>query len=1170
MEENFEWLGPAEAVLRRPDMFVGSSEPRDEAECLFQEDGTTVALTHWHMSPILLKIFDEVFVNALDAGVRDDTVRHVLVTLAEDGRITVENDGRGIPIVLFQDTGLYIPEVVFSKLNAGSNFQDSGTRLAGGRNGVGVVCANVWSSHFDVNLVDGERKLSYAQSFTGNMRERTTPVIASARSRKGRVSVSFLPDYDRLGVDLQTTLPLLRRLLHTRCREGALCARAGLKVWFDGSEMDRNLAAYAATLFGSSDVVLDEAGSSAGPEMRLALVRRGNLETPDCVGFVNGLRCSQGAHVRLVQERLIRALQAKAPATVKLRPQTVREVLGLVVVCRIPDPAFTSQSKETLSTQARKFGFTYEVVSQKCFSRLQRLGLVEEVIKRENDRDLASSLRKTQVSKSREVLIDKYDPALLCRNEPMNCTLILTEGDSAKALAVAGLSVVGREMFGIFPLRGVLLNVRNVPVKKALDNKEIANVLKILNVVPGGSIDGLRYGSVAIMSDQDLDGAHIAGLIINCIHHLLPKLLETRPNFIRRIVTPLLRATHKQSGEQHCFFSQQELDTWFAGVDRSRYVLKYYKGLGTSTSREAKELFAQLDRHTVVLEPTEGSCQAIRHFFDEAHVAERKKMLTDDYDPTVCVEWIGTVGIDTFLRKEMVHFSHYHVHRTLPSAIDGLTPARRKALFYFLGQKAGKELRVAQAAAGVAQHTCYHHGEASLVETIVSMAQDHQGTNNVALLEALGQFGSRHDKPSTHAAARYIYTRASPIARALFPSEDAPVLEYAEEEGETVEPICYVPVLPVVLLNGASGIGTGFSTSVPCFSLPSLCAASRACMRNEEVIPAVEAHYEGFQGTVRIIEKGVQTVGSFEREDDYTLVVTELPIGRWTEVFLGELKNADSTNATASSSGRKGGALLPVVEVANLSTESKVRVRVRFAEPIANKTDEAISSMLRLSTTISSTFMYLFDAEGKLRRYENYEEIVQHHAKARLNLYRLRREHQLRDLSAKLNALQQRVEFIEMIIDGRIQLRGQSRVELLSQLGELKLRRLSPKDDAPEGYENLLSVSFGTATAEQIQKLKAEAEKQQALIVELQGKTSADLWEKEIAEVEAAHKVYVAALKARQDDTGISSSSSSRRATTAAAKRAATRRKGGNSMAASSSSAPAKRVRKAATASSAA
>jgi DNA topoisomerase-2 len=1124
MEENFEWLGPAEAVLRRPDMFVGSSESRDETECLFQENGTVV-LTSWHMSPILLKIFDEVFVNALDAGVRDDTVRHVTVALAEDGRVAVENDGRGIPILLFQDTGLYLPEVVFSKLNAGSNFQDSGTRLAGGRNGVGVVCANVWSLSFDVSLVDAERKLSYSQSFTGNMRERTTPIVTAARNRKGRVCVSFLPDYARLGVDLSTAIPLLRSLLRTRCREGALCARAGLKVWFEGCEMDRNLAAYAVALFGSPDVAVDEAGCSSGPEMHLAVVRRGNVETPECVGFVNGLRCSQGAHIRLVQERLLRACQSKAPPTVKLRSQTLKDVLGLVIVCRIPDPAFSSQSKETLSTQSRGFGFTYEALSQKCVGRLQRLGLIEEVVKRENDRELASSLRKTQVPKSREVLIDKYDPALLCRSDPMNCTLILTEGDSAKALAVAGLSVIGREWYGIFPLRGVLLNVRNVPVKKALDNKEIANVLKILNVVPGGSIDGLRYGSIAIMSDQDLDGAHIAGLIINCIHHLLPKLLESRPNFIRRIVTPLLRATHKKSGAKHCFFSQQELDTWLSGVDRSSYVLKYYKGLGTSTSKEARELFSELDKHTVVLETTENTEKAICHFFDESNVAERKIMLTDDYDPAVCVKWFGTISIDDFLRKEMIHFSHHHVRRALPSVIDGLTPARRKALFYFLSQKAGKEIRVAQAAAGAAQLTCYHHGEASLVETIVSMAQDHQGANNVALLEALGQFGSRHDKPSIHAAARYIYTRASPIARALFPSEDGPVLQYAEEEGETVEPIRYVPVLPVILLNGASGIGTGFSTSVPCFSLPSLCAASRSCMKScdDEPIPQVEAHFEGFQGKVCLVERGVQTFGSFEREDDHTLIVTELPIGRWTEVFLGELKNAVASSSSSSTGGgRRGGAILPVAEVSNLSTESRVRVRVRFAEPIADKTDEALSSMLRLSTTVSSTFMYLFDGEGNLRRYETYEEIIRHHAKARLNLYSLRREQQLRDLSAKLNALQQRVDFIEMIIDGRVQLRGQTRAELLTQLGELKLRRLPSKDDSPEGYENLLTVSFGTATLEQIQKLKAEAEKQQALLVDLQGKTPNDLWENEIAEVEIAHATYVASLKARQEDTGIS------------------------------------------------
>lgn len=1129
MEETFEWLGPAEAVLRRPDMFVGSSEPRDEMECLFQEDDTVVT-SQWHMSPILVKIFDEVFVNALDAGVRDDTVRHVRVSLSDDGRITVENDGRGIPILLFQDTGLYIPEVVFSKLNAGSNFQDSGTRLAGGRNGVGVVCANVWSSYFDVELIDGERKQSYSQSFSGNMRDRTEPVVLVARTKKGRVCVSFVPDYKRLAIDQKTVIPLLTQILRTRCREGALCARAGMKIWFGDAEMNRSISTYASVMYGSTDVALDEAGSTAGPELKVAIVRRKNADAPDCIGFVNGLRCSQGPHVRLVQERLIKAIQSKAPSSVKLRPQTLRDVLGFVVVCRIPDPAFTSQSKEVLATQARNFGFQYEALTTKCFSRLQRLGIVDEVIKRESDRELATTLRKTQVPKSREVLIDKYDAALNCRSDPLRCTLILTEGDSAKALAVAGLSVVGRERFGVFPLRGVLLNVRNVPIKKALENKEIANVLKILNVFPGGTIDALRYGSVAIMSDQDLDGSHIAGLIINCVHHLLPGVLKARPDFIRRIVTPLLKATHKQSGDQRSFFSQQELDIWLSeiGTERSRYTLKYYKGLGTSSSKEAKEIFSQLDRHTVVLEPSDESERAISYFFDESHVAERKRMLTDDYDPTVCVEWKNKVSIEAFLCREMIHFSHYHIHRALPSAIDGLTPARRKALFYFLDQKPGKELRVAQAAAGVAQRTCYHHGEASLIETIVSMAQDHQGTNNVALLEPIGQFGSRHDKPSTHAAARYIYTRAAPITRALFPSEDGPVLEYATEEDEVVEPVNYVPVLPVVLLNGAAGIGTGFSTSVPCFSLESLCAASRACMRKEPSITPLKAHYEGFNGIVRIVDKGVQTFGAFEREDDYTLVVTELPIGRWTEVFLGELKNADP-----NASNRKGGALLPVVEVSNLSTESKVRVRVRFGESIADKTDEALSVMLRLSTTICATFMYLFDASGNLKRYETYEDIVKDHAKARLALYSTRREKQLADLEAKLDALRQRVDFINLVIDGKLVLRGQSRAELLGALGALGLRRLPPKDDAPEGYENLLSVSFGSVTAEQIQKLKAEAEKHQKLYEDLKSKTPEDLWEEEIVAVEKAHATYVSALRVRRDDTprsgggGVAATSSS-------------------------------------------
>lgn len=1118
-DETFEWLGPAEAVLRRPDMYVGSIEPQEEQELLFVDPaGSVVETTEWCMSPIYRKIFDEVFVNALDAAARDDTVRRIAVTYEDSGAIVVENDGRGIPIKHFKDTGRYIPEVVFSELNAGSNFEDVGRRLGGGRNGVGVVCANVWSTYFSVEVHDGESQASYMQNFTSNMKERSEPEIRHRTGRRrGSVTIKFMPDYARLGIDFHKQSKLLRALVGTRCREGAVCVRRGVVVLFDGTKLPDALSVYASALFGTPafELVKDEAGSPGSPHMVVVFGRRAEKSSEN-VAFVNGVRCCQGSHVRHVLERLCRAAQCKAPKDLHVRPQTVKDVVGFVAVCRIPDPAFSGQAKETLTTAPRSFGFTYDELTPKVVTKLYKQGVFEEVFRRETEKDLASTVRKTQVPKSKEVLVDKYDPALFCRTDPKSCTLILTEGDSAKALVVAGLSVVGREHYGVFPLRGVPLNVRNLPVKKCLENKEIANVLRILNIAPGRPSDAMRYGRVAIMSDQDLDGSHIAALIVNFIHCLVPNILEERPNFLCRIVTPLLRATHSRTGEVLSFFSQQELDDWLKKPERSNYRLKYYKGLGTNSALEAKEIFSQLERHTVTLTPSEGTEAAVLKFFDEGRVAERKAMLTDLYDPTLCVDYSqAEVPIDCFLNNEVVHFSQYHVRRALASAVDGLTPARRKVLFYFLSLPVGKELRVAQAAAGVSQKTCYHHGETSLVECIVGSAQDHVGTNNVALLEPLGQFGSRHDKPSVHAAARYIYTRAAPIARCLFPAEDNPVLDYALEEDVRVEPLYYVPVLPMVLLNGATGIGTGFSTSVPSFSLESLCAAARALMNSESEIPSLIPHYEGFSGSLEVTSRGVQTYGSLEREDDYTIVITELPVGRWTESLLSEVKGCGETTRTPNKCMRD----LPAMSsVLNLSTDTKVRVRITFADSIAEKTDQQLAAALRLSSLVPATYMYLFDEEYKLRHFQDYDAILRCHASARLKLYAKRRAQQLEELSVKMAVLSQRARFVHLVIDGTLELRGQTESALISALESCGLEAIPSTPKGTLSHDHLLDMSFRVCTAEHIAKLEAEIAKQKAHFVLLESQTPANLWEIDLRRVEAAHKDYLKTHACRHAD----------------------------------------------------
>jgi DNA topoisomerase-2 len=1097
-------------------MYVGSAEARVEEGILFSDDDHAKAAV-WTISPIFLKVFDEVFVNALDAAGRDENVRKLQVAMEADGQIKVENDGRGIPIEFFGETKRYIPEVVFSEMNSGSNFEDNGNRLVGGRNGVGVVCANVWSTRFRVEIWDACTQRSYAQLFAHNMTEVGEPEVqAKTNRRRGLVRITFTPDYARLGIDKEKDFDLLRSLVRTRCQEGAICVRPGVTVTFDGAKLADSISAYGASLFGAdvaAHICRDEAGSAGAPGMQVAFVRRnGDNPSSEAPSFVNGIRCPTGTHVRLVHDRLVRAIQSKAPVGVHVRAQTVRDTIATIVVCRIPDPAFSSQAKDCLTTPAKNFKFPYDALSSRALVKLQRMGVLDEIFAREAERDLVAAARKTtqQPSKTRELLVDKYDPALLCRSNPLACTLIVTEGDSAKELAVAGLSVLGREHFGVFPLRGVPLNVRNVPVRKSLENKEISTLLKILNVAPGRcSQDNLRYGRLAIMSDQDLDGSHIAALIVNCVQHLLPELLVERPTFICRIVTPLLRAfpTTLHEGVKE-FFSQQELDRWLRDADASsRYRLKYYKGLGTNSASEARSMFSDIERHTITLGPTGATPDTIGKFFDESRVHDRKKMLTELYDDTLCVDYDqSAVTIDQFLDNEVIHFSQYHVRRALASSIDGLTPARRKVLFYFLSlPPTAKEVKVAQAAAGVAQKTCYHHGEASLIESIVGSSQEHVGTNNVALLEPLGQFGSRNVKPTTHAAARYIFTRVQPVARLLFPAEDSPVLAYAVDDGETVEPKHFVPVVPFVLLNGASGIGTGFSTSVPSFSFESLVAASRAFMDGVSPLPALVPHYEGFRGKLDFSTKGVHSQGCFVREAADALRVLELPIGKWTETFLSDLKDAAS-NAKPLKAG------FPLVtSVSNMSTTTRVNVLISFASSVDLISDADIISALKLKSTVHSTFMYLFDSEDKLAHFGDVYEIVVAHGKERLRLYALRREHQIAELELKSAALRNKAAFVRLVVEGTISLAGgQSEAAFAAQLAE---NGIAPSADG--SYASILNISLRAFNAESIVKLESELAAALDALSALRRASPADMWRADLDRAEKGVQAYLLARKAR-------------------------------------------------------
>ena len=173
-----------------------------------------------------------------------------------------------------------------------------------------------------------------------------------------------------------------------------------------------------------------------------------------------------------------------------------------------------------------------------------------------------------------------------------DCTIILTEGDSAKSLALAGIEIVGRDKYGVFPLRGKFLNVREASNSKIMENPEIQNLIKILGISIGTkyeNVSKLRYGKIMIMTDQDHDGSHIKGLLINFIHHFWPSLFKME-GFLKEFVTPIIKAT--KGNQSMTFFTIPEYEQWAHGRSLKGWKVKYYKGLGTSTAKEAKEYFS--------------------------------------------------------------------------------------------------------------------------------------------------------------------------------------------------------------------------------------------------------------------------------------------------------------------------------------------------------------------------------------------------------------------------------------------------------------------------------------------------------------------------------------------------------------------------------------------------
>uniref|UniRef100_A0A6C0IAT1 DNA topoisomerase (ATP-hydrolyzing) n=1 Tax=viral metagenome TaxID=1070528 RepID=A0A6C0IAT1_9ZZZZ len=1069
VEDKYKKYELLEHILALPDTYIGSIEPQKITSYIYDEETKKMVADELTYIPGLLKIFDEVIVNAIDHCMRlradeekgKEDIKHVKnikVTIDKaTGRITIMNDGNGVDIKKHSSYGdLWIPELIFGELLTSTNYDKGEEKIWGGKNGYGSKLTNIFSKEFSIETIDHYTKKIYTQTFSNNMTARTIAEV-KASSKVPYTQISFIPDYERFG--MKNMSDDIYKLFNRRVIDACATTPKEVSVYFNGEKlMIKDFEKYCELFLDKKEQPFVYEAVGERWEVVASISSSGSFEF---LSFVNGINTIKGGkHIEyitnMITKNLVDMTLSKKKKAVKA--QHIKDNLFVFVKALIVNPSFDSQSKETLTTPVAKFGSKCEL-SEKFYDKLFKIGIVDKALSITEFYD-KKKLVKTDGKKISRIIVPKLDDANLAgTKDSAACTLILTEGDSAKTMAVAGLSIIGRDKYGVFPLRGKILNVKDATLQKITDNTEITAIKKILGLEQNKKytdLSQLRYGSIMIMTDQDHDGSHIKGLIFNIFQSMWHELYEIS-GFLTSMLTPIIKATNSRGNEIIEFYNMSDYERWGETdvAKNGSWKIKYYKGLGTSNDQEAKEYFKNMKKITYKYD--KDADEVIDLAFNKKRADDRKEWLAN-YDKDNVLDYTNLeVDFKTFVDKDLIHFSNRDLQRSINHICDGLKESTRKILFACFKRKLyTNEVKVAQLSGYVSEVSAYHHGENSLQQAIVGMAQIYVGTNNINLLSPNGQFGSRCQGGQDASSARYIFTLLTKLTKLIFKEEDNNTLTYQDDDGQQIEPEFYIPVIPMILVNGGIGIGTGYSTNIPQFN-PSeiiaackfICTAIKLAGLDGDTEDGMDNIYEtidildiddlvpyylGFNGTIKKSENNSYiSKGIYKWIDGETLEITELPIGMWTEDYKEFLENM-ITNGLNN---------LKYIE--NHYTSKNVKFILHFNANVRETFEDKFEQLFKMSSSknLSINNIHLFNKNGAIQKYDNTTEIIKEWSKTRILKYIERKAYQIKILEKDFLLLSAKIRFIIDVISGNIQIMNKKLTDIAKRLIELKYPRIN-------------------------------------------------------------------------------------------------------------------------------
>jgi len=1011
----FEFKSQIDAV-RDKDWAIGSKNKiNDNVYILNPENKLTLAKVKY--SPALMKIFDEILVNASDNFIKNPKKAKEIKVWFKNGEFIVWNDGPGIEIEIHEEASkkcgkqIYIPTFVFKELFQGSNGKREES-IVGGTNGIGAKATNYCSNYFKVETADS--KHLFEQLHENGSKITHEPTIKPSKLSFTRIS--FKPDY-YLFESSSDDFALMDNLIRFRMTMLSTYLKNCKLFYNDVEIVIKNIEEIARLAYSDimSTVAFDVTKNESKKETwEICFVM--DDEDKRNISNINGIIVNDGEHFKFIKKQINdsvkQIIKTKIGATIKINniKQKIENCFILFVNANIVNPKWDGQCKTSLKSSDINIKFNQKFlkeISMKIASKITG-DLVEK----------KKPLKK--ITNERYIECPRAGSA-----KSSDAKLLLVEGLSALAQIQMGIATrKDREYFGILSTGGVTINVskqlkdieladdevHSMKSTKLENNRFFTELRSILNLNEKFTYDkslpsytkemkSLKYGAVIACVDQDVDGkGNILPLVLNMFATFWPKLLDQ--GYVKWFISAIARAYPKKGGNIINFYSIMDLNEWEKemGEKKSNYEIKYYKGLATHDTEEVNDMFQNFNESVYTFNTDIDS----KEYFDIFYGKDAKKRKTILRNPVPKPhENIKTfedqrkthiVYCTDLLKYEANEFHHDRLKRGLPHEIDGMNEAGRKIVdgIIKMFKSSNKEVKVAQAAGYISLNEFYHHGEKSLNDSIKNRGFITTGGVQLPIFKPRGFFGDRNSPVSGN--ERYINMRSlTNITDILFPSIDYQLLDFMFDGNNRAEPKYFVPIIPLGIVETITLPVSGWRVSTwarDVFDVIDYCKALILREENKSITlpnlrPCTYRKFEyEYKGRIEIINNKEYSMGEYnlhEINDVYIIVIKELPLKIWTNDYVNEIKKYTFVDKVEDKSA------LNINIHITISKDNFAFIKSKYG----NANFDAIEDCFNLYNQMNKELNY-FNKDDGVTEYEEYTQIIEEWFIVRKDLYKQR------------------------------------------------------------------------------------------------------------------------------------------------------------------------------------